>query len=178
MSLVPSVKFNKPLPSIALAAGSFYIAQTLLGLWQPQQETFQSLSDYWIELFFVAALLCTLGGLVTIRHSHVGKAGKLFTVGLAIAVAGVSGLLISAAATLLLGQNALGLLFVIGLLATLLGNLLLGIAIVRAKVWPIWLGLLLILSWPLSVALAGLGGGLLVGLLWLAIAWDSKAVGQ
>jgi hypothetical protein len=157
-------------------AGVCYSAQTLLGLWQPQQEQFQSLSDYWIELFFIAALLGTLGGLLTLRSRHVGKMSRLFTVGLAVAAAGVGGLVISAVATLLLGQNALGLLFVTGLLTTIVGNLLLGSAIIRSKLLPAWLGLLLVISWPLSMALADFGG-LLVGSVWLAIAGQLQGPG-
>lgn len=170
MSTIADRKLFKPAPLAALAAGSFYIAQALLGLWRPQQEIFQSLSDYWIECFFVAALLSTLGGLRTIRCRHLGKLSMLFTAGLAVAAAGISGILVSAVVTLLHGQNSLGLLFMVGLLATLIGNALLGIAIVRANVLPTWLGLLLIIGWPLSIALADFGGGMIVGLVWLAIA--------
>lgn len=170
MLFVSTAKLVRPTPLAAWVAGVGYCAQALLGLWQPQQEQFQALSDYWIELCFIAALLGTLGGLMMLRSRQVDKMSKLLTVGLAVAAAGVSGLLVSAVATLLLGQNALGLLFVIGLLATIVGNLLLGSAIIHSKLLPVWLGLLFIISWPLSMVLANFGGGLLIGLVWLIIA--------
>ena len=153
---------------IALAAGTLYAIQTIIGLASPQAETFAGVSDYALEAVFVAALLLTLPALLTVFQYGIGT-GRLGLAGCYTAAGGTALMLISAAATLVGGANALGLLFVLGLLAAALGQLLLGAAVARAKLLPAWAGLGLALALPVSVLLASYGGGMFVAAAWMII---------
>ena len=153
---------------VALAAGALYAVQTIIGLACPQAETFVNVSDYLLEAVFVAALLLTLPALLAAYRYGAGP-GRLGRAGCYTAAGGTGLMLISAAATLASGANALGLLFVLGLLAAMVGQLLLGAAIVGAKLLPVWAGGALALALPASALLASYGGGMLMALAWAAI---------
>jgi hypothetical protein len=53
----------------------------------------------------------------------------------------------------------------------LLGFLLLGIATLRARVLPQWAGVALILVLPVAALLGDYGGGLVLGIVWLALGY-------
>jgi hypothetical protein len=68
-------------------------------------------------------------------------------------------------------RNLLDLLLLLGLLGMLLGFLLLGIATLRARVLPQWAGVALILVLPVAALLGDYGGGLVLGIVWLALGY-------
>lgn len=155
----------------AVASGLGYIVQSVMGLIKPQTETFSGTSDYVLEVVFIIALLATIFALMGL-HSHAqSRYGRAGAIGFWSALAGTFFILISASATLAAGQNSLGVFFLIGLLLSFLGFILLGVSASSAKVLPTWAGLALIIGFPLSVILNTLGGGILYGLTWLGIGY-------
>jgi hypothetical protein len=68
-------------------------------------------------------------------------------------------------------RNLLDLLLLLGLLGMLLGFVLLGIATLRARVLPQWAGVALILVLPVAALLGDYGGGLVLGIVWLALGY-------
>jgi hypothetical protein len=52
-----------------------------------------------------------------------------------------------------------------------MGFIVLGAATLRLGVLPRWCGVLLIICLPLAIALGDYGGGAVLGLLWLAVAY-------
>ncbi len=153
----------------ALLAGGLYIAQAIINLIAPQPEIFSTFSDYLIEAIFVAALAMTLAGLAGLRQRYVRRTDRLANVGFGFAMVGTTCLLISASTTLVVGKNALGLVFVLGILCALLGHISFGIGLFRTSQIPRSTALALIAGLPLSFLLATFGGAILLGLSWLVI---------
>lgn len=155
----------------ALLAGALYIVQAIMDQVWPQAEFFATFSDYLMEIVFIAALAATLAGLAALHLRRGMPSSRAETLGFRMAAVGVSGTLVSACATLLVGHDALGPIFLLGLLGTFVGQIIFGIALVRLRRLPGWLGAALILGLPVSVALDAFGGGVLLGLTWLALSY-------
>jgi hypothetical protein len=151
-----------------MLAGLLYIVQALVSLVKPHAEVFTSASDYVIEACFVAALLLTLVALLGIRT---GVGTSIFpAVSFFVFFIGTLLFFISAAASLASGRDVLGFVYLPGLGLSVLGAILLGIAIIRAKILPLWSAIALILGLPISVALGdAYGGGIVLGLAWIAV---------
>ncbi len=145
-------------------------------LW-PQAEVYVTRSDYLIEIAFVVALGLTFGGLAALRFTHARQSTRMETIGFRMATVGTTGMLVSAGTSLVMGQNALGLIFVLGLLGTFFGQVIFGIALVRRHL-PWWAGAALIFGLPLSIVLDSYGGGALLGLSWLALSYHLHTPGM
>lgn len=154
-----------------ILAGLAYLIESVMGVVRPQPEVFASTSDYILEAIFIVALLATVLALVGLHGFAAGRDARLGTVGFWLTAIGTSLLALSAIATLLAGQNSLGLAFLGGLLLNFVGYILLGIAALRAKVLPAWMALGLCVGFPLSVLLSSFGGGILLGLAWLVVGY-------
>lgn len=152
-----------------MLAGLGYGGSTIINLLQPQSPVFTKHTDFLIEAFFVAALLLTVAGYAALYSLHRAHAGRFMLVSWATAVAGTTAFALAAAATLMLAREVLGLLFLGGVLAAVIGNIGFGIAILRARRLPPWVGIALMLGLPASMLLDRIGGGMLLGLSWLAI---------
>ena len=158
----------------AIVAGMMYVLTGVVSLFNPQKPVFVSFFDYLIEVIFVVALL---GTLVTIASLHVlhqdSYYGRLGSAGSLTAFVGTTLLLVATVATTLAGREALGTVSFIGILATLVGLLLLGDSVLRAQVLPSWCGVLLIAGFPLSVILDVLAsvGGELLGVVWTLVGY-------
>jgi hypothetical protein len=162
---------NRNAAIAGIAAGLGYIIQAVMGLIKPQTEVFSGASDYVLEIVFIAALIATLFALMGL-HSHAqARYGKLGAAGFWSALAGTFFMIISASATFAAGQNSLGIFFLIGLVLSFLGFVLLGISTSSSKILPAWAGLALAFGFPLSVFLNALGGGILYGLAWLGVGY-------
>lgn len=154
-----------------IVAGLGYLIQAIMGLFNPQTEVFSGTSDYILEVVFIAALVATIFALTGLHGFAQSRYGKAGTIGYWMATVGTGLMTISAVATLLAGENSLGIAFLAGMLLALLGYVVLGIMTLRAGVLPLWGGLALIFGFPLSVFLSNFGGGIIFGLAWLGVGY-------
>jgi hypothetical protein len=151
-----------------MLAGLLYIVQAIIGLVKPHADVFTSTSDYVIEVLFVAALLLTLVALLGMRTG--AGTGIFPIVSFFVFFIGTLLFLLSAAASLASGRDVLEFVYLPGLGLSLLGAILLTIAIIRAKILPLWSAIVLMLGLPISVALGDTyGGGIVLGLAWIAV---------
>lgn len=151
-----------------MLAGLLYIGQALVSLVKPHAEVFTSASDYAIEVCFGAALLLTLVALLGIRKE--AGTGMFPTVSFFVFFIGTLLLFVSAAASLASGRDVLDFVYLLGLGSSLLGTILLAIAIIRAKTLPLWSAIALMLGLLISVGLGDTyGGGIVLGLTWITV---------
>lgn len=152
-----------------ILAGLMYALTAILSLLAPQGMIFDSFSDYLIEIIFVVGLAGTLLAVAGLHALHGGRYGRTGAVGSLTTFVGYALLFVAAAATTLAGREVLDAVFPIGVLAILVGSVLLGATILRARVLPWWYGMVLIVGFPLSVPLDVITGG--AGGLALAVVW-------
>ncbi len=77
-----------------------------------------------------------------------------------------------------MGKASLGLLFPIGLLLAFVGTVAMGIATLRAGTLPRWSGVQLLALWLAALGLGGNGGGILAGLIWMALGYALRSGGR
>ena len=157
----------------ALLAGLAWIASFVVGLASGGQgsETFGLPSSYLIEGLTGLALAGTLMGLLGLHARQSTSYGFLGTVGFLAALIGTALVLANVLLIRMAERNLLDLLLLVGLVGMLLGFVLLGIATLRARVLPQWAGVALILVLPISALLGDSGGGLVLGVVWLALGY-------
>jgi len=160
----------------AIFAGVAWVTSSLLAVAiasgrSPEALSFVSLE----EALYVVAVAGTMGGVVGLHARQAPSYGWLGTVGFLATFMGTALLLIGLVISFTLGSlfgrmlfdDVLGL----GLWGTLLGLMALGAATLRLGALPRWCGVLLIICLPLAIALGDYGGGAVLGLLWLAVAY-------
>jgi len=81
------------------------------------------------------------------------------------------GLVLSFTMGSVFGPTLLDLVLGLGLWGALLGFMVLGAATLRLGVLPRWCAVMLIICTPLAIVLGDYGGGTVLGLLWLAVAY-------
>jgi hypothetical protein len=126
---------------------------------------------YVAEGTFGVALLGTLIGLVALHTRQSRTYGALGLAGFLAAAAGTALVLLSVLLISLGGRNLLDLVLGLGFLGMLVGFVALGVATIRGKVLPGWCGVALIVALPIAVTLGDYGGGIVLGLLWLALGY-------
>ncbi len=159
-----------------MLAGVAFIVLFLVGLVIPEPLP-GSFSDVLTSIMFIVALLLLLVGLTGFHtlqkgsYERIGRAG-LYTVIVATLVQ------ILAQVVLVLGSTALEFLDFLGLLGVMVGFVLYGAATLQARVLPRWCGVGFVAGLPVWVAVAvvlgesgGILGGILFGLLWLALGY-------
>ena len=127
------------------------------------------------QTLYVVALASTPGGMVGLHDRQTPSYGKLGTAGFLAVLAGVALLLVGHTLTLLLG-GIFGRAFLdpvlgAGLWSVFVGFVLSGAATLRLKALPRWCGVALIICLPLAVALGDYGGGIVLGVTWLAVSY-------
>lgn len=157
----------------ALLAGVAWIASFVVDLASEGQgsELFGLPSFYLIEGLVGLALAGMLVGLLGLHARQTTSYGVLGTVGFLAALVGTALVLANVLLIRAAERNLLDLLLLLGLPGMLLGFVLLGIATLQAGVLPGWAGVALILVLPISALLGELGGGLVLGLVWLALGY-------
>jgi hypothetical protein len=157
-----------------VAAGVLYVLSAIISLFAPQQRVFDSFSDYLIEILFVVALAGTLVAIAGLHALQSGPYGRLGAAGSLIVFVGYALLFVAAAATTLAGREVLDAVFPVGVLAILVGSILLGAMTLRTRVLPWWCGVLLIVGFPLTVpldvAISG-AGGIALGIVWALVGY-------
>ena len=146
----------------AMLAGVAFILDILFVFTMPE-------ADWTNAVYIVAALLVVVGllGLHALQKDNYGRIGRggFWTV-IVASLAQVLGLIV-----FLLGSEALiWLVFPVGFVAVPVGLILYGVATLQARALPRWCGLGLIIVPPITVVL-GDYGGILFGLLWLALGY-------
>ncbi len=158
----------------ATIASVMYALTTILSLFAPQEVVFDSFVDYLLEAVFVVALAGTLVAIAGLHALQRGRYGRLGAAGSLTAFVGYALLFVAATATTLAGRETLDAVFPLGVLAVLVGSVLLGAATLRARVLPWWCGVLLIFGFPLSVALdvaVSGAGGIVLGAVWALVGY-------
>jgi hypothetical protein len=161
----------------AILAGVAWIASSVLtaaiasGL-SPEVLGLASLNDG----LYVVAVAGTMGGIVGLHARQAPSYGRLGTAGFLATFTGTAllllGLVLSFAMGSVFERTLLDYMLGLGLWAALLGFMALGAATLRLGVLPRWCGVLLIICLPLAVVLGDYGGGTVLGLLWLAVAYE------
>ena len=170
-----------------VAAVMWVLTAILIILASPQRVSFSSFSDYLLQIVLLAAYAGTpvaILGLHTLhsgseRYGRLGAAGSLLTfIGYAIVFVVIMVSILEGGASLLTVRIA-------GATAVLIGSILLGAMVIRARIIPWWCGVLLIVAFPLGdVSNAVLEGseGNLLGILWglvgYALLSQSRTVAQ
>ncbi|MGH3089410.1 MAG: hypothetical protein ACRDSJ_19125 [Rubrobacteraceae bacterium] len=157
-----------------VVAGAMYALTAILSLFAPQEVVFDSITDYLIEVIFVVGLAGTLVVIASLHALQRDSYGRLGAAGSLTAFAGYALLVVAAAATTLAGREVLDAVFPVGVLAILLGSVLLGTMTLRARMLPWWCGVFLIVGFPLTVpldiAIRG-AGGIMLGIVWALIGY-------
>jgi hypothetical protein len=147
------------------------MAILIILLAMPQRVSLNSFSDYLLQIVLLVAYggtLVAILGLHTLhsgsgRYGRLGAAGSLLTfIGYAIVFVVIMVSILEGGATLLTVRLAAA-------TAVLIGSILLGAMVIRARIIPWWCGVLLIIAFPLGdVSNAVLEGseGVLLGILW------------
>lgn len=157
----------------ALLAGVAWIASFIVDLTIAGQspETSGLPSFYLIQGILTVALAGTLVGLLGLHAQQATSYGVLGTVGLLAALIGTALVLANVAFIHVAGRDVLDLLLGVGLVGMFFGFVLLGVATLRARVLPQWCGAALIVVLPIAAILGDYGGGLVFGLVWLALGY-------
>jgi hypothetical protein len=147
-----------------------FVLAGILILIAPPQRVFSTFSDYLIEIILVVAFAGTLIVIAGLHALQSGRYGRLGAAGFLITFIGYALILMVTAATTLAGGEALYNVRLVGGLAVLIGSILLGAMILRARVLPWWCGVLLIIGFPLSDVLDGIVArgteAIVFGILW------------
>jgi hypothetical protein len=153
-----------------VVAGVMFVLAGILILIAPPQRVFSTFSDYLIEIILVVAFAGTLIVIAGLHALQSGRYGRLGAAGFLITFIGYALILMVTAATTLAGGEALHNVRLVGGLAVLIGSILLGAMILRARVLPWWCGVLLIIGFPLSDVLDGIVArgteAIVFGILW------------
>jgi hypothetical protein len=136
-------------------------------------------SAFFGEALYAVALVGTLGGMVGLHDRQTPSYGMLGTAGFSAAVTGIALLLVGNILTPLLtlllggfsGRAFLDPVLGAGLWFVLVGFVLSGAATLRLKALPGWCGAVLIICLPLAITLGDYGGGIVLGVTWLAVTY-------
>jgi hypothetical protein len=160
----------------AILAGAAWIASSLLTAAiasgrSPEVIGFASLD----KTLYLVAMAGTMVGTVGLHSRQAPSYGKLGTAGFLATFTGTALLLFGLVLSFTIGSvfapTLLDAMLGLGLWDALIGFIILGAATLRLGVLPRWCGVLLIICLPLAIALGDYGGGAVLGLLWLAVAY-------
>ena len=152
---------------LALATAALFAVTAAIDIPHEQAQPFASTLDYVLEAVFALSLATAALTLGTLARASRGLAARA---GFGAACLGTATVAFVAGATHVNGQDVLGPGFVLGLLGTVLGYVVLAVADLRRRVQPRYAGLALLGS---TVAMVALGEGL--GLLGWTAGWVAVA---
>lgn len=164
---------HRPLVAASWAAAALFAAQAVVQMASPpQSEPFSRPSDHLIEALFLAGLVAVTVAFVTLhrRHRDRPRWGRFGALAAAAGGGGTALLAVAVAATLMTGGTTLGAVFVVGLLAWVLGGILVAIAAYRAGLLPRPVAILFAVAVPLSDVIGEPAGPVAVAVLWGVVA--------
>lgn len=169
--------FEKLLTAATWFATAAYALTGALELLHDQRSSFASPLDYLIEIAFALGLGATAAA--TCAFYATRPRVRSVAVGWLLATVGHLALFASATATAVVGHDALGPAFLLGLLGTTAGYLTLVVADLRGRVRPARAGVVLLVGFVGSVVLGAVTAALLSdgggGTLALAASWAAVA---
>ena len=137
-----------------VAAVMWVLTAILILLATPQRASFNSFSDYLLQIVLLVAYAGTLGAILGLhalqsesrRYGRLGAAGSLITfIGYAIVFVVITVSILAGGAALLTVRLA-------GASAVLIGSILLGAMTIRTRILPWWCGVLLIIAFPSAIS--------------------------
>jgi hypothetical protein len=157
-----------------VAAAALLILSAILYLLSPVQRTYDTATSYLYLGVTLAAYIAVTVAVLGIHALHSGspRYGRLGTTGTVLTVAGYAIIAVMTVISMVQGYALFQYVRLAGAGVMLVGSVLLGVVILRARLLPWWCGVLLIVAFPLghfANALFGAVENLLLALLWGSI---------
>ena len=154
-----------------IAAAALFIVSAILEQLSPLQRIYDSVASYLYLGVVVAAYIAVIVAVLGIHALHSGKPryGRLGTAGTVLTIAGYLIMIVVRLISMVAGRESFGNVRIGAGLAVLIGSVLLGVIILRARILPWWCGVLLIVAFPLgdiANAIFSAAENLLLALLW------------
>ena len=154
-----------------VAAAGLLILSAIIYLLNPVQRTYDSASSYLYLGVTLAAYIAVVVAVLGIHALHSGtpRYGRLGTTGTVLTIAGYAIIAVMTVISMVQGYASFLTVRLAGAGVLLVGSVLLGVIILRARLLPWWCGVLLIVAFPLghfANALFGAAENLLLALLW------------
>jgi hypothetical protein len=154
-----------------IAAAALFIVSAILEQLSPLQRIYDSVASYLYLGVVVAAYIAVIVAVLGIHALHSGRPryGRLGTTGTVLTIAGYLIMIVVRMISMVAGRESLGNVRIGAGLAVLIGSVLLGVVILRARMLPWWCGVLLIVAFPLgdvANAIFSAAENLLLALLW------------
>jgi hypothetical protein len=154
-----------------VVAAVLLILSVILYQLNPVQRTYDSTASYVYLGVVLAAYIAVIAAVLGIHALHGGtpRYGRLGTAGTVLTIAGYAIIAVMTVISMVQGYASLLTVRLAGAGALLVGSLLLGVIILRARLLPWWCGVLLIVAFPLghfANAIFGAVENLLLALLW------------
>jgi hypothetical protein len=154
-----------------IVAAALFIVSAILEQLSPLQRIYDSVASYLYLGVVVAAYIAVIIAVLGIHALHSGRPryGRLGTTGTVLTIAGYLIMIVVRMIGMVAGRESLGNVRIGAGLAVLIGSVLLGVIILRARILPWWCGVLLIVAFPLgdvANAIFSAAENLLLALLW------------
>jgi hypothetical protein len=154
-----------------LVAAALLIVSAVLNQMSPVLQTYDSAASYLYLGVVVAAYIAVIVAVLGIHALHSGtpRYGRLGTTGVVLTIAGYAIIAVLTVISIVQGQATLLTIRIAGAGVLLIGSMLLGVIIIRARLLPWWCGVLLIVAFPLgdqANAIFSSAENLLLALLW------------
>jgi hypothetical protein len=154
-----------------IAAAALFIVSAILEQLSPLQRIYDSVASYLYLGVVVAAYIAVIIAVLGIHALHSGRPryGRLGTTGTVLTIAGYLIMTVVRMISMAAGRESLGNVRIGAGLVVLIGSVLLGVIILRARILPWWCGVLLIVAFPLgdvANAIFSAAENLLLALLW------------
>jgi hypothetical protein len=154
-----------------LVAAALLITSAILNQMSPLQQTYDSAASYLYRGIVIAADIAIIVALFGIHALHSGKPryGRVGTIGTALTIAGYAIVAVVTVISMVVGRVSLLTIRLPGAGLLIIGSVLLGVTIIRARLLPWWCGVLLVVAFPLgdvANAIFSSAEDLLLALLW------------
>jgi hypothetical protein len=154
-----------------IVAAALFMVSAILDQLSPLQRTYDSTASYLYLGVVVTAYIAVIIAVLGIHAMHRGRPryGRLGTTGTVLIIAGYLIMTVVRMISMAAGRESLGNVRIGAGLAVLIGSVLLGVIILRARILPWWCGVLLIVAFPLgdvANAIFSAAENLLLALLW------------
>jgi hypothetical protein len=160
---------SRLLRTMTMTGAVAFLAEGALELAHHQHDHFIGAADYLIEAAFACGLVLTLAGIFALHLRQERDLGALGTWSFRVAVCGQAALGAVALATIVRGEDALGPVFPLGVLAWMLGTIAYAVATRRSAILAGWVPLVLAIGTVVGI-LVNPGGAIVLGGLWLVLA--------